>query len=415
MRLWFLTLLAASAAAAAGEQQLALELRAQTDFERVQLSAAPQLADTARCVQSEAAVLAVAPASEQPLHLYRKGYCALVGDDFTAALADFDKAIAAWPAASGKDPAPEPVSPALAALDAIVRLKADGSAGAMDDAEKLIVSALAHPACTSALMRPAACEADLATAREWLGWIDVRHENFTAAEREFSQTSNIAWQQWVASRQAFADRNYPQAAAAGKRAVEEWDRRGSQPSRSFNDRIRPEPDLGQVLTDLGGAQLLAGDPAAAIATLDRAAKVAPQIAHAYYLRGRARELAGQPEAAALADYNLASRTAFAQAHDLASGEAHLYRGILYYRRKDYAHAEDEFSSALNFNIQPSLRADAAAWRFLAAVAGGSCQASRASLTHALEAVSPFFPRQEASAAMAACPAAVTAAAPIPVR
>jgi hypothetical protein len=414
MRLWFLTLLAASAAAAAGEQQLALELRAQADFERVQLAADPTLADTARCVQSEAAVLAVAPASEQPLHRYRKGYCALTGDDFGAAVADFDKAIAAWPAASGKDPAPEPVSPALVALDAIARLKMDGSADAMDDAEKGLVAALAHPACTSALMRPAACEADLATAREWLGWIDVRHENLTAAEREFSQTSNIAWQQWVASRQAFADRNYLQAAAAGKRAVEEWDRRSSQPAPSFNDRIRPEPDLGQVLTDLGGAQLLAGNLAAAIATLDRAVKVEPQIARAYYLRGRARELAGQPEAA-LADYNLASRTAFAQAHDLASGEAHLYRGILYFRRKDYARAENEFSSALNFNIQPSLRADAAAWRFLAAVAGGSCQASRTSLMHALAAVSPFFPRQEASAAMAACPATVTAAAPNPVR
>lgn len=414
MRLWFLTLLAASVAVAAGEQQLALELRAQADFERVQLAAAPTLADTARCVQSEAAVLAVAPASEQPLHRYRKGYCSLAGDDFAAAAAEFDKAIAAWPAASGKEPAPEPVSPAVLALDAIARLKADDSAGAMDDAEKGIVAALAHPACTSALMRPEVCEADLATAREWLGWIDVRRENLTAAAREFSQTSNSAWQQWVASRQAFADRNYPQAAAAGKRAVEEWDRQSSQSAPSFNQRIRPEPNLGHILTDLGGAQFLAGDSAAAIATLDRAVKVAPQTARAYYLRGRARELAGQPEAA-LADYNLASRTAFAQAHDLASGEAHLYRGILYYKRKDYARAEDEFASALNFNIQPSLRADAAAWRYLAAVAGGSCEASRNSLAHALAAASPFFPRQEAGAAMAACPASITAAAPNLVR
>ena len=138
-------------------------------------------------------------------------------------------------------------------------------------------------------------------------------------------------------------------------------------------------------------------------------KLAPGMARAYYLRGRARELSGQPDAA-LADYNLASRTAFAQANDLASGEAHLYRGILYYRRKDYARAETEFSSALNFNIQPGLRADASAWRYLAAVSGGACQASRESLARALATVSPFFPKQDAAGAMAACPVGTNTAA-----
>jgi tetratricopeptide (TPR) repeat protein len=409
MRMWVLTLFAASLAVAADEQQLALELHAQSDFERVQMAAAPQLTDTTRCIQSEAAVLSVAAPSEIPLQRFRKGYCALVAGDFSAATADFDKAIAAWPAAfSGKDT--EPVSPALLALDAIARLQSGAAAGTADQSEKEIVDALAHPACTSTLMRPSLCEAALVTAREWLGWIDLRRDNLTAAAREFSQTANTAWQQWAASRQAFANHNYVQAAAAGKRAIEEWDGQISQSAPSFNDRIRPQPEMGQALSDLGGAQLLAGDSAGAIATLDRAIKIAPQIAQSYYFRGRAKELAGQADGA-LADFNLASRTAFAQASDLASGEAHLYRGILYYRRKDYAKAENEFASALNFNIQPALRGDAAAWRYMAAVAAGFCEASRNSLAHALGSVSPFFPRQEASAVMAACPATITAANP----
>src|SRR5207302_10704757 len=98
---------------------------------------------------------------------------------------------------------------------------------------------------------------------------------------------------------------------------------------------------------------------------------------------------------ALIDYNLASRTAFANAKDLASGEAHLYRGILLYRRKDFARAEDEFASALNFEIPETLRADAQAWRHLAAVASGSCASAKEFLDRTLPGVSPYFPKNEA--------------------
>ena len=107
--------------------------------------------------------------------------------------------------------------------------------------------------------------------------------------------------------------------------------------------------------------------------------------------------------AALADYSLASRTALADAQDLSSGEAHLYRGVLLYRRKDYSHAEDEFSSALNFDISTTLRPDAEAWRHMAAVAAGSCGSSRAALEESLTQVTPYFPKDEARALAAACP------------
>jgi hypothetical protein len=99
---------------------------------------------------------------------------------------------------------------------------------------------------------------------------------------------------------------------------------------------------------------------------------------------------------------MASRTAFANAKDLASGEAHLYRGILLYRRKDFSRAEDEFASALNFDVPDSLRADVRGWRQMAAAASGSCTSAKELVDHALPAVSPYFPKDEARQVAAAC-------------
>ena len=170
----------------------------------------------------------------------------------------------------------------------------------------------------------------------------------------------------------------------------------SAPIRRWRCGWRPPEDIPALLTDLGGAQILAGDPSGAVATLDRAVQIAP-TARAYFLRARAKELAGQTEAA-LADYNLASRTAFADATDLASGEAHLYRGILLYRRKDYARAEDEFASALNFDIPSALRPDAVGvaspFRCGLGILRGF---ARSIWSNALPSVSPYFPKAEAQA------------------
>jgi hypothetical protein len=60
--------------------------------------------------------------------------------------------------------------------------------------------------------------------------------------------------------------------------------------------------------------------------------------------------------AAIADYGLAARNALAKADEGASGDAHVYRGISFYRRKDFARAE--FTNA--GRDRPSLRADAVA-------------------------------------------------------
>jgi tetratricopeptide (TPR) repeat protein len=207
----------------------------------------------------------------------------------------------------------------------------------------------------------------------------------------------------AAGRKAFQAGHYADAAARYGESLDIWTRNRGASNASLALRLGPPADIAQLLAELGGAQILSGDPRTAVATLDKAVQassLAP-AARTFFLRARARELSGQPEAA-LADYNLASRTAYANATELASGEAHLYRGILYYRRKDYARAEDEFSSALNFEIPPALRPDASAWRHLSAVASGSCGASRQYLERSLPAVSPYFPNEEARAVAARC-------------
>src|SRR5437867_9942020 len=105
MRVWVPALVFISVLSARDEQQLALSLKAQADFERVELAAIPSLPDTQACAQSQAAVLSVAAPEDLATLHYRKGYCLLAGatltgsrQDFAAAAAELDKAIEAWPA-----------------------------------------------------------------------------------------------------------------------------------------------------------------------------------------------------------------------------------------------------------------------------------------------------------------------------
>src|SRR6516165_1848376 len=121
---------AGSLAFAADEQQLALAMRAQFDFERVRAAAAPTLPDTTRCVQSQAAWLSVANPVELATAHFRKGYCTLAEAAITPspavfeqAAGEFDKAIDAWPQRSNpKAPIVEPVSSGLRILAQVVRL-----------------------------------------------------------------------------------------------------------------------------------------------------------------------------------------------------------------------------------------------------------------------------------------------------
>jgi len=416
MRLLVLALLGTLALSAGDQQQLGLALRAQADFDRVQLAPVPRLEDASACQQSQAALLPVAAREEVSTLHYHKGWCELVAAALTRsaarfddAAAEFQKAIDAWPArfAHAKAGTVEPVASALPVLAAVARLNAGSGASiseaTLDSAGGQIAAAETAEVCPASVMPAADCRRWLALGREWLGWMAIEREDLREAAADFAGFAGSGWPEWVAGRQAFTQARYSEAAADYSRAVENWDRLQREPAPSLDARLGPHPEMPAVLADLGGAQILAGDVRGAIATLDRAVKAGPDDARALYLRARAKEKAGEEESA-LADYGLASRTAFAEARNLASGEAHLYRGILLYRRNDYGRAEEEFASALNFDIPQSLRGDAVAWRHLAAVAGGACEASRVELGQSLGSVSPFFPKEEADRRMAACSA-----------
>lgn len=411
-------ILAAVSLQAADQQAVDLALQAQAAYNAVELAPAPPLRDTIACVQAHAAALAVAAKPEIPVLHFRKGYCALAGAslrnsdaEFAAAAAELEKAIGTWHYRSeAKNAAPQPVPAGLRSLAAVARLNADTSAGALKAAEDEISKALESRVCPGNAMPSNFCEASLEAGRQWLGWIALRREDPDRAVRILAPAPSSAWSYWASGRQAFRNRDYRSAASNYAKAVEAWTEAERIAKPGLADRIKPEPDLAGALTDLGGARLLAGNPQAALASLDAAIRKDPSLARAFYLRGRARELVGQREAAA-ADYNMASRTAFASAADLASGEAHLYRGVMQFSLGEYDRAEEEFANALNFEITPALKADAEAWRHMAAVAGGSCVDSRERLERSLETVTPYFPKQEARTLAAACMASTSVVTP----
>jgi tetratricopeptide (TPR) repeat protein len=417
-----LTLAAVLALQAADERQLALALQAQADFDRVEAAAAPQPRDTAACIQSQASVLPVAAPEERALILFRKGYCALaeaaIGQDstqFAAAATSFEQALEAWPAraaaASRQKAPPLQVPSGLRLFAAVSRMEQNAAAGPFDAHEvelaaAQLVAAVEHPVCESVVMTPESCQAAIQLGNLWLGWIALQRGDASAAERRFSGAQFSGWPQWVEGQEAFRVGDYTKAASRYGEAVDVWRKAERAQALPLVQRLSPRPDMAAIPADLAEAQLLAGDPRAAIENLDAAVKADPSKARAIYLRARAKEADGQADAA-LADYNLASRTAFAARAGQSSGEAHLYQGILLYQRKDWPRAEDEFAAALNFDIPAAMKSDAAAWRHLAAVASGSCGASRRYLEQSLAAVSPDFPKGEARSALAACGAAGT--------
>jgi single-strand DNA-binding protein len=408
MRLCALALLGLSGVFAADEVQLALVLKAQTEFERVELPAIPTLRDAQACIQSQAGLLPVAAPEELALVHFRKGYCTLAGAALTheksaylEAADEFEKAIASWPQRlprNARKGPPEPVSSGLQVLAAISHLQG----GNEESAPAEIAAAVQTAACNSSVMQTDVCRQILDTGKLWLGWMALRAGNLGNAATWFSGSPATGWPVWVAGRKAFEGRNYGDAAARYSEAITIWKSRWQSPEGpAFLLALGPRPDMASALADWGGAQLLAGNTKSALATLDAAIKAGPAEARPLFLRARAHELAGQMDQA-LADYNLASRTAFANARDQASGEAHLYRGIVFYRRHDFGRAENEFASALNFEIPAALRPDAVAWRQLAAVAGGSCTTARGYLERSLATVSPYFPVEEARSLAAGC-------------
>ncbi|MEO8591788.1 MAG: hypothetical protein ABI759_00565 [Candidatus Solibacter sp.] len=411
MKALLLGILASTLLLAADERQLALLLKAQSDFDRVDLAARPKLAEAQACIQSQAAAISVADPGEKALLHFHQGVCTLADayatrqkTQYLAAAAEFDQAIQSWPDRPRNNPKktpPEPVSSAFPVYRALARLLGSEGSEPADAAKREISAALEAPACNSNLMPADACRSVLTIGSLWVGWFALHANRFEEALRRLPESPNTGWRQWAEGRREFEAARYAAAAPLYGTAIERWKIIWQGEGPTFVQSLGPRPKLPVALADWGAARLLGGDLPGAISTLNAALQADPKDAHALFLRARARELSGNKEQA-LADYNLASRSAFAASEDLASGEAHLYRGIGLYRRGEFSQAEEEFAASLSFEMSETLRADARAWRHLAAVAAGSCSAARDSLNQALAGVSPYFPREEARSLSAAC-------------
>ncbi|MFN7996747.1 MAG: tetratricopeptide repeat protein [Bryobacteraceae bacterium] len=365
--------------------------RAQSDFDRVTSSVAPNLSDALTCVQSQASALAVALPADAPLLHYRKAYCTVLEGVLSRDGAESQKAAAEIGTATellrqqGSSTPPE-----WRALAAIAQLEAGGGAD---------TASLDGLACNSG--SSADCTHIMRAGQLWRAWILTNQNRLSEAATLFDHTAAPAWISWVHGLQAMGQHSFNAAAVAFDGAVKIWTRTDGQPL-SGETLIGPKPDLGDTLLKLGEAQYLAGEPAAAIASFNASLQRQPRNAWTVFLRGRARYALSGSQASAT-DYVLASRMALAAVDgSFASGDSHFYRGVSIFESGDYERAEEEFASALSYGLQDWLRADATAWWRLAAVAGGSCQASKGLLEASLLSVSEFFPKKTAEEFARAC-------------
>jgi len=386
---------------AADDNLLALALRAQSDFDRVEISAVPALPDTLACVQSQAMVLPVTRPAEMSLIYYRKGYCEMINGTLTGnraeyreATHDLEKAIEAWPDRMKKAPTVPPVSSGLRVLLDASHLLANGNTDprVTHDLEE----AVGYAECSATVMPAVKCQTLVGVGRLWLGWIAGREGRLADAAQWFAPFPDSGWPALIAGRQAMAQHQYAKAVASFQQAV---DRFAQSPAAGFSAAISPRPDRADALFRLGSARFETQEYPLAIKNLDEAIKLRPENARAMFVRARAKEKLGQ---SGVADFELASRTAFANVNAPgAGGQAHMYRGVALYRKKDYGRAEQEFSSALNFDSGPA-RDDAVAWRHMAAVAGGACGASATLLEQSEGGTSSYFPKDEAEMLVKRC-------------
>jgi tetratricopeptide (TPR) repeat protein len=408
MRILFLALLATIPSHGTDARKLALETAAQADFDRV-LTVAPNLASAAKCLQSQAMLLAVATPVETPPIVFRKAYCQLANAvatqnraAFGQAAETFDDAIADGEAPSAKQKTPLNVPPTWRILASISRLNAGAPPESQDQSLSRAVDADTGDwsGCKRNPVATEFCHTVHQLGSNWLGWIALERGDPFAARRRFANGNAPGWTQWLAGIEAFRRGDYAGAAADYGLAIGMW--REAHPD-SLAQRMNPRPAISESLADWGGSQLAANDPIGALANLDAAVKADSANARALYLRGLTKQHLGRNDAA-MDDLNLASRAAFAKNGDAGTPEAHLYRGISLYWRKEFVRAENEFAGAMNAGITGPWQSDARAWRLLAAVAGGACGASRGALESAMASVSPYFPQVEAHAAFATCPA-----------
>ena len=278
MKVSVLALMATPLLFAADQGQLALALKAQSDFGRVEMTARPRIPEAQTCVQSQAAALAVSLPEDRSLLYYRKGYCAIAGAaasqdplQFQAAAENFDKAVETWPERARKSPKhapPEPVPAALRVFGGIARLQAVAGVAVPAGARQEIAAALQAPSCNSTLIPTGFCSDLLTAGAQWLGWMALRGNQLDEAAHNFSGAPGTGWSAWVQGRREFDAARFREAAAQYASAIDVWKRIWQGEGPTFLQALGPRPQDAAALADWGGARMLAGDLAGAILTLD---------------------------------------------------------------------------------------------------------------------------------------------------
>lgn len=383
-------------------------LKARQDFDKVDLSARPSLQDALVCAQSQTPALAATRSDQHFEIFYRRAYCELFAGiaggesaQFQAAARDFTQAGAAWPPKSRDE-----IPAGLRVLVWVARLEQGRTAANYPDANRELEAAITGVSwerlCPpSPVMNQAFCKSLVETGRAWLGWLSYRVQNLEGAATVLAPIRQSPWALWVAGRQAQRLDRTPEAADNYAKALAAWAAAEKSPNPDLIAQLGPKPDLAAMYYELGLANFAVTRHDLAITAFDQAVSRAPSNSHAVFVRARAKEALGL-DTPALADYKLAAENA-KSSNDLTwpVGEAHYYRGVLLYRKKDYAGAGAEFSSAEGAKLLDIPQADVTAWRGLAEVAGGACQSGER-LDSSLRVASVRFPKDEADALVMNC-------------
>ena len=399
--LLLLGLFAAAGNGWAFQQGLGFAQKAQHDFERVDSAPIPSIQDALACSQSHQALLATPLVEQRFLAHYRKGYCELFAavllqdaGQFRSAAAEFGHSVADWP------PRLRAINPqGVRILAAIARL--EGGRNTVPGTAELEQVLGAGECPRTPVMNDEFCHALVDTARTWLAWLNWQKGQMDEAARWARPLPDTPWGLWIAGEEARRQNRYAEALAAFEKAIKGWSAAEASAAPNVITLLGPKPDLGRMSLQVGQTLMGIEKWEAAISSFDATLKSNRNNSLALYLRAQAKEKLGLVDPA-LADYGTAA--AAARANDETSwsyGEAYFRRGLLYYRARNYAQAQSEFSTAQSGksgNLNPNT---VTAWRVMAEVAGGACETADG-LATAARAAGDDFPKPEAATLVLSC-------------
>lgn len=394
-RLSSFILIALSLAVPGSPQSAVPADRAIEDFRRVENTPIPSSQDAEVCVQSQTELLAT---RNEPRYLiqYRKGYCGVLlgivsgqSSALETALTDLAESLREIPRnISGVD--------SIRLFAALAKLKQGELSGnappLVSEPEQVLQSVSCRE---SAVMSSTFCQNLADSLRSWIAWLALRQQDVTGAALAVQMMDSSPWKQWVKGVEAEKRGNRSLALDSYREALRLWRSAEPQASLATAQLMSPKPDLSLFSYAVARLELDLRQYEAAIPSLNAVIQANPRNSDAMFLRARAHDAMGQPQAA-LKDYAAAAELAQAtQDTTWPLGVAFYRRGALLYKAGDFQGAQREFTMALESALGEVSRADVTTWRMMSAVAAGSCEADSGVLERTIPETSEAFPRRDA--------------------